>query len=241
MADKQGSRMWSAVMVAAGAGAVLLMLLVVAGGPEHSATAGPQGAGAGSGAKSGQAPTGMALKPGVRQVALRPAGERGPNDTGPAPEALARPPVTTAAQRLRTMAHVARMMPLNEPAEADAPKASQPANQETPAPPDGPPKGTLSKADIQNAVTNVLPDIKKCYEGGLRMKDGQGTVKVAFTLVAADGGGFMRDAEIAESGLANPVTDACVLTALSNARFPMPHGGEVRVTYPFRFDTGQEP
>ena len=82
-----------------------------------------------------------------------------------------------------------------------------------------------------------MPAVKHCYESGLRLKeDSQGVVKVSFTLVAADGGGFMRDAEIADSDLQNPLIDACVLEALSTARFPMPQGeGEVRVTYPFRF------
>jgi hypothetical protein len=99
------------------------------------------------------------------------------------------------------------------------------------------PTATLDKESIQDAVRSVIPAVRHCYQSGLKLKgDSQGAVKVSFTLVAADGGGFMRDAEIVESDLANPLIDACVLESLSTAQFPMPRGeGVVRVTYPFRF------
>ncbi|MEW5849921.1 MAG: AgmX/PglI C-terminal domain-containing protein [Myxococcota bacterium] len=95
----------------------------------------------------------------------------------------------------------------------------------------------LDKDDIKAAVRAVIPSMKHCYESGQKMTpESQGKVSIAFTLVAADGGGFMRDAEIKSSDLGNPIIDACLLQSLTEARFPVPEGeGEVRVTYPFVF------
>ncbi|MBI5494397.1 MAG: AgmX/PglI C-terminal domain-containing protein [Deltaproteobacteria bacterium] len=120
------------------------------------------------------------------------------------------------------------------------PLAGQPEKAPgTPPPADPPPepRGHVPAEEVKAAIRAVIPAVKDCYEGGLKMKaDSQGALKVSFTLVAADGGGFMRDAEIVDSQLGNPVVDACVLNALATARFPMPEGdGEVRVTYPFKF------
>jgi hypothetical protein len=98
------------------------------------------------------------------------------------------------------------------------------------------PRANLSPDDIRDAVKAVMPSLQNCYESGLKMNaDSAGKATIKFTLVAADGGGFVQDAEI-ESGLGNPVTDACLLDQLAKANFPMPRGdGKVRVTYPFQF------
>ncbi len=145
--------------------------------------------------------------------------------------------------KMRTAIQLAQPTPLAAPIQQPLPQG-QPAQQGIPPdpqdtpPPKDPPTGTLDSAAIKTAVQAVLPDVKNCYETGLKMKaDSKGTVKVSFTLVASDGGGFMRDAELLDSELANPVVDSCILEALSQAHFPMPQGGgEVRVTYPFKFD-----
>lgn len=115
----------------------------------------------------------------------------------------------------------------------DSPGTAEPPPAEQPAP-----TGTVGPEAVKAAIQAVLPDVKHCYESGLKVKPGsEGVVKVAFTLVASDGGGSVSRAEILESGLNNPLTDACMLDAVAKAHFPLPTGGngQVQVTYPFRF------
>jgi hypothetical protein len=127
-----------------------------------------------------------------------------------------------------------RLMAAAPPSQAPASPGHSPSENNGDAP-----RGSIPREQIKAAIQDVIPSVRHCYESGLKLRDGsRGRVTASFTLVVADGGGFMRDAEIVDSALNNPLTDSCVLEALSNAHFPMPEGGgEVRVTYPFNFES----
>ncbi len=101
------------------------------------------------------------------------------------------------------------------------------------------PTGTLPKEAIRSSIRAVQPALKDCYEQGLRQDPFLGGDAVlSFTIEAREGDGRIVDAEVVEdrTTMADVLVQACLLDALSKARFPVPGGdGQVRVTYPFRF------
>ena len=102
-------------------------------------------------------------------------------------------------------------------------------------------RATLSKEDIRAAIQELLPEIKDCYQQGLKGNpDLDGTVKVEFVLVnTPDGGSYAREGEINDSTLASPLVEACILSKIQKAKFKDIQGnGEVRVKYPFRMSSG---
>ncbi len=116
-----------------------------------------------------------------------------------------------------------------------------------PTPPVAGPAGggaSLEKEAIRDAIREISPLVKGCYEQGLRQDPLLGgDATLAFTVVAKDGRGLVREAEFIEerSSMADVLVQACMLDALGRASFPVPQGdGETRVTYPFRFSSSAD-
>jgi RNA polymerase sigma-70 factor (ECF subfamily) len=112
--------------------------------------------------------------------------------------------------------------------------------------------GTLSKDDIRVGVRSVVPAIKDCYERWVLAENpgAGGRINIKFTIVEKEGAGHISDATIvpqtrdAGAGtpeLAAPLTEACILEALTKATFAAPVGGPVVVTYPFLLTPSQQP
>ena len=119
-----------------------------------------------------------------------------------------------------------------EPPGAEAPRGSAAAPG---AEPDGiAPEGTsarLPAESIQTVVHWNLGRFRGCYQEALRRYPGlQGRVAARFVV---DGQGNVTDAIVAESDVPEPVS-WCILTAFRQLRFPVTHGGNIAVTYPFR-------
>lgn len=108
--------------------------------------------------------------------------------------------------------------------------------------PEGESKASLNKEDIRAAINELKPQIKECFEQGLKANPNlDGTVKVEFVIVGSpDGGGaYAREGEINDSSLAAPLVEACILSKIQTAKFKAIQGnGEVRVKYPFRLSSG---
>ncbi|MFN7130753.1 MAG: AgmX/PglI C-terminal domain-containing protein [Myxococcales bacterium] len=100
--------------------------------------------------------------------------------------------------------------------------------------------GTVQKAAIRSAVQAILPDVRACYEEGLKNDpDLEGRVVVEFEIEARDGKGRVVSGHVFDAETQSPFFEACVLSKISGAQFDAPEGGgTVKVRYPFVFDTG---
>ncbi len=100
--------------------------------------------------------------------------------------------------------------------------------------------GDLDKEYIRDAVRELLPMIKECYEVGLEGNPAlSGKIVVRFTI---DGepevGGIVSDSTIdaEETTLVDDYVHECVRETMYGAALPAPKdGGIVKVTYPFVF------
>lgn len=88
---------------------------------------------------------------------------------------------------------------------------------------------------VSGVVRAHLPEIRACYEAGLRSRpDLRGRLVVRFT-VEADGA--VTGAEVASSTLGDGQVEACVLERVRAMQFPpTPRGASIRVSYPFAFE-----
>ena len=113
------------------------------------------------------------------------------------------------------------------------------------APPDAgaEPPGTMSKETVMEGIATMRPAVKECYEKILEeFPDAEGTVKLSFTIVGSEGQGHVDLEKVLESStLYEEDLHDCLIQELRNVEFPTPEGGgEVKVTYPFRFKSGKE-
>ena len=105
-----------------------------------------------------------------------------------------------------------------------------------------PPIGELDKEYIRDAVSEVIPKIRKCYEVALREAPAlAGRLVVSFSILGEpDLAGMIDDIEVEDDSdevmrSSAPLTK-CVIDALSTLEFPAPeNGGLVEVRYPFSF------
>lgn len=96
----------------------------------------------------------------------------------------------------------------------------------------------LDKEEIRQGIMVVMPDMKNCYETMMKAtgSSASGTATVKFKIVAKNGSGQLRDAEIIETTFLNQLFSSCVIDTMQKAKFPAPKGdGEVEVTFPFTF------
>ncbi len=126
------------------------------------------------------------------------------------------------------------------------PEADEKADDDTPPADARPlerkkPTGTLSKESIMEGVKAIKPQIKACFEQGLKHDPSlAGRVLIDFEIEADDEGkGKVIRGEVKDSEAQSPFFEACVLKEIGGQTFDAPEGGgSVRVTYPFNFDPG---
>jgi len=239
MTSPEGKGPLQAVLLGGAALATLALIAAVIAGPDDGVASG----GTSSATPSRPSPRmqmkqraeGALPRAGIERAAEDPSTTDQPATALPLLAQLKNSPLKDRVQQLRQSPAVERAM-ADGRQPADLPPASAPPSPTAET-------ATVSRESVQAAVREVLPALQRCYESSLKMKaDSRGVVRVAFTLQASDGGGSLKDAEILDSDLANPVADACLLDVVAAAHFPIPEGkGEVRVTYPFRLESGDTP
>jgi hypothetical protein len=96
-------------------------------------------------------------------------------------------------------------------------------------------EGGLSREVIRRVVRRHIDELRFCYEQALdRDPELAGRVSVQFTI---DREGSVREAAIASDTMGDGATSACIAHVVQRWAFPAPAGGEVRVSYPFVFDS----
>jgi hypothetical protein len=114
------------------------------------------------------------------------------------------------------------------PAEAAPPKPVEPGITPTGAPT----RGTLPKAVIDERLESAQPEIRACYERGLKAKpDLHGNLSINF-VVAPDG--KVAHADAGDDALGDAATVDCILGAIRKLQFPEPKGGRVFINYPLQ-------
>jgi hypothetical protein len=108
------------------------------------------------------------------------------------------------------------------------------------------PRGSLDKDQVMSAIRTALPAIASCYEKQLsRNPKLAGRTTVSMTIREKDGKGKLVDADIlpgsSDEDLNSPLTEQCILGALTAVDFPAPKGGDVVIHYPFKLVAGPPP
>lgn len=93
----------------------------------------------------------------------------------------------------------------------------------------------ISTEYIRSVIRAHLPEIRECYEGGLRLRpDLAGRVVIRFT-IAQDGS--VPLAEVTQTTLHEPSVETCMVDRVLGFRFPpIPRAGPISVNYPFVFE-----
>ncbi|MEL6181594.1 MAG: AgmX/PglI C-terminal domain-containing protein, partial [Myxococcota bacterium] len=101
----------------------------------------------------------------------------------------------------------------------------------------GKPSGTIPRETVQEGIQTMKPAVKTCYEAMLKtFPEAEGVVKLQFNIVASDGVGHVDLESVMDtSTLVEQDLNDCLIEELRKVEFPAPEGGEVKVTYPFRF------
>lgn len=112
-----------------------------------------------------------------------------------------------------------------------------PTKKQTFVPGDGPRQvigNGLEKDVVMAVIRRHQNEIKYCYESRLSQRPSlAGKISVTWTI---DGSGAIADAQVAESGVDDPMVEACMLERIRRWKFPEPRGGGVVViTFPWVF------
>ncbi len=101
-------------------------------------------------------------------------------------------------------------------------------------------RGSLSKEVIRRYIRRHINQIRFCYEQQLaRQPDLNGRVAVRFVISSS---GAVSSSSVASSTLGDPTAETCIARAVQRIAFPQPEGGGVViVTYPFMFQSAEEP
>ena len=185
-----------------------------------------------SGAVAVSAPAGLAKEP---DEADRP--DLGLPDKAPRAAALPLPQEPSAPKPVRAVTGQALSAASALRGEAQQEDADEEESDEAPT-------GTLEREAITEVISKMRPAVKGCYEELLgAFPDASGVIRLSFTIVAVEGVSHI-DLEQAspDSTLYDETLQQCLLDALRSQQFPLPQGGDgsVKVTYPFRFASGQD-
>jgi TonB family protein len=98
--------------------------------------------------------------------------------------------------------------------------------------------GTLDKSVIANVIRSHLKEVQACYEQTLKSEPNlKGKVLVAFE-ISPTGTVTTASIQAADGTITNAAMNKCVVGAVQSWQFPKPKGdGNVKVTYPFIFDS----
>lgn len=119
-------------------------------------------------------------------------------------------------------------------------KASDPA----PEPPEEPTlglqgKGSLGREAIMKVVGQHAREVRFCSRKGLRERTGlAGSVVLEWTIGR---NGSVSKIKISSDDTGIPALTKCLSSKIRSWKFPKPKGGEVIVTYPFRFKADDSP
>lgn len=92
---------------------------------------------------------------------------------------------------------------------------------------------------FQAVVRAHFPDLKECYEMGLRESNGL-VGRIAIGIKVGPSGDVVS-ANFKESGLPSAAAQRCVLSTFRAMHFPPPPGGSLGVLYPLSFNPGPAP
>ncbi|MFO0594027.1 MAG: AgmX/PglI C-terminal domain-containing protein [Myxococcaceae bacterium] len=98
-----------------------------------------------------------------------------------------------------------------------------------------------SAAGIREAMKEVMPDLRDCYDGWVRQQPQlAGRVVVGFAVGSDDAGaGSVQDLSIIDGGLGHALLEGCVLNVMQGLSFEQPDGdGKLEVHYPLVFSSG---
>lgn len=214
------------------AAAVAAALLLVRRGDGPVAPTTPPGArdGAGTRATAADEPPSPPAGSATRRVPTAPSR----SDAESAREALLRDVRAARARRLAGARDGAA-----------PPAAASPAAADPVAPTDGDDAGDLDPEYVRQAVREILPLVRECYEAALeRRPDLAGALVVTFTIEGEpEVGGVIGKSGVVEEGttIDDGAFRECVVESMYALRIDPPaRGGLVTVTYPFRFASGPE-
>jgi len=94
----------------------------------------------------------------------------------------------------------------------------------------------LSKSAISATISKYRPEVRKCYEQGLKKNEAlKGKVELAFTV---DAKGKVDSVEVAKSELPDPAVGTCLTEKFKTWQFPENLEGQKTVVkaYPFLFN-----
>lgn len=99
----------------------------------------------------------------------------------------------------------------------------------------------VTKAGIDGAVREVMPEIRACYQSWLLdYPDLEGRIKMKFTVIDEDGIGQVQNVEATKTLDAAPFT-ACVANLMANLQFDSPgDASPVIIYYPFHFQINDD-
>lgn len=108
----------------------------------------------------------------------------------------------------------------------DQPKAGEPGD-------DGPP---LTPEEVRLVVRAKLPEIRGCFEAGLRRSpEIGGRVLLRFTINSR---GKPENVRVVEDHLGEAAVSDCIIARLAEWQFPRPRGGaSIEIAYPFVFSS----
>ena len=94
--------------------------------------------------------------------------------------------------------------------------------------------GSLTRAQVEQAVVRHIDSVRGCYENALGKKSGlKGKMLLSFLIGKT---GRVEVARVAESSLSDAQLEKCVVHQVRNWTFPQPaNDGQVNVSYPFSF------
>jgi hypothetical protein len=96
----------------------------------------------------------------------------------------------------------------------------------------------LTKDEVGKVIHSHVSEIRYCYESAMiKNPNIQGKLIVDFVIQGKGANsGSIKSAQVHDSTLNDSSVDQCILSHLTNWKFPNPKGGvEVAVTYPFLF------
>lgn len=111
------------------------------------------------------------------------------------------------------------------------------AVEDVPQAPKAPVMGRLGRAEIDDGIREVMPELVECYQSALEVvPDINGRITAKLTISEKEGIGRVLRAEIVDAEFDDVPMEDCLLDVLEEIDFPAP-GGLVIVRYPFTFSS----
>jgi hypothetical protein len=152
-------------------------------------------------------------------------------------------PVQPAVVRAQTPAAPALVTTQKRPVQESVTSQEQPASPTTPTPtfhlnPQGEKVFVAEPAGIKAAMSEARTEIQECYDAWLSANPQlAGKLLVGFVVRKNERGEVgIHETTIKDATSGNVMMNGCVANVIQGLRFEPPANGELKVTYPFRFD-----